>query len=126
MSTDAPSTGVAGVAPPTSEPPHPAPPPGNWGAVALLAAAGTLLWLLRKAGRPVEPEVPTESLPPAPAEDSGHPGLTHEELLVLLTAAAVEVVGKPVSIIRFRALTPMDWTWAVQGRVDIHTSHHIR
>ena len=126
MSTAAPSPGVAGIAQSPPEPPHLAPTPGSGGVVALLAAAGALAWLLRRPGRPAEPEAPTAALPPAPAADSGHPGLTHEELLVLLTAAAVEVVGKPVSIIRFRALTPMDWTWAVQGRVDIHTSHHIR
>lgn len=126
MSTAAPSTGVAEVAPPASASPRPAPAPGNWGVVALLAVAGALVWLLRKAGRPAGAAEPEPSHSPAPSADSGHPGLTHDELLVLLTAAAVEVVGKPVNIIRFRALTPMDWTWAVQGRVDIHTSHHIR
>ena len=126
MSTTAATPGVTGTAPPTPSPPPPPPPPGGWGAVALLAGAGALAWLFRKAGRPAGAAAPEPAPSPAPAADSGHPGLTHEELLVLLTAAAVEVVGKPVSIIRFRALTPMDWTWAVQGRVDIHTSHHLR
>lgn len=55
-----------------------------------------------------------------------HPGLTQEQLIVILSAAAAEVIGKPISVVKFRSMNAMDWTWAVQGRVELHTSHRLR
>ena len=109
----------------TSAPAAPAPGFGSGFLLALVVLGGLAL-LLRKRTPPPVPEIPAADSGLDMDSDSGHPGLTRDELLILLTAAAVEVIGKPVSIVRFRPMTPMDWTWAVQGRVDIHTSHHIR
>jgi len=56
--------------------------------------------------------IPTEN----PATASIHPGLTDQQLLVLLTAAASEVLEEPVRVERFRPLNARDLTWASQGR----------
>lgn len=58
--------------------------------------------------------------------DSGiHPGLTDQQLVVLLTAAATEAVGSPVRIEKFRPLTAKDQNWSVQGRHELHT-HRLK
>ena len=54
-----------------------------------------------------------------------HPGLTDEELIAILAVAATEAVGQAVSIVKFRHMGSMDWTWSVQGRVGQHTSHKL-
>ena len=54
-----------------------------------------------------------------------HPGLSDEELLVILAAAATEALGQTVSVVSFRHMDTMDWTWSVQGRIGQHTSHKL-
>jgi hypothetical protein len=54
-----------------------------------------------------------------------HPGLTDQQLVVLLTAAACEALGEPVRVDRFRRFTAKDWNWAVQGRHDLQ-SHRLK
>lgn len=54
-----------------------------------------------------------------------HPGLTDQELVVLLTAAASEVLGASVRVDRFRPLADASSTWAAQGRMDLH-SHRLK
>jgi hypothetical protein len=54
-----------------------------------------------------------------------HPGLTDQQLVVLLTAAACEALGEPVRVDRFRPLTATDWNWAAQGRHDLQ-SHRLK
>jgi hypothetical protein len=54
-----------------------------------------------------------------------HPGLSDQQLVVLLTAAAYEVLGKPVRVDRFRPLAAKDWNWAAQGRHDLQ-SHRLK
>ena len=109
-----------------------------------------LAWLLKtlapkqfygKAGAPAKPVAPVKpsaasatvastpapaaNLAPAPASATAsiHPGLTDAELLAILAVAATEGVGQAVNIVRFRPQGNMDWTWSVQGRVGLHTSH---
>ena len=104
-----------------------------------------LAWLLRTvapdqyhcrakskpAGAPA-PKAVAAAVPPAAAPavsvaaqapGSIHPGLADEELMAILAVAATEVLGQAVSVVRFRAMDSMDWTWSVQGRVGLHTSH---
>lgn len=54
-----------------------------------------------------------------------HPGLADEKLVAILSAAAHEALGKPVSVVTFRPIDGMDRTWTVQGRVGLHTSHTL-
>jgi len=68
--------------------------------------------------------------PPHPSTPSAatggiHPGLTDQQLVVLLTAVACEALGEPVRVDRFRPLTAKDWNWAAQGRHDLQ-SHRLK
>ena len=54
-----------------------------------------------------------------------HPGLTDQQLVVLLTAAACEALGEPVHVDRFRPLTAKGWSWAAQGRQELQ-SHRLK
>ena len=72
------------------------------------------------------PVVASAPEPVATAAVSGiHPGLTDQQLVVLLTAAACEVIGGPVRIEKFRPLTARDLNWAAQGRSELHT-HRLK
>jgi hypothetical protein len=52
-------------------------------------------------------------------------GLSQEKLLVILTAAAHEVLGVPVSVVSFRPVGSADALWVVQGRATHHSSHKL-
>jgi hypothetical protein len=54
-----------------------------------------------------------------------HPGLSDQQLVVLLTAAAYAVLGEPVRVDKFRPLTAKDLNWAAQGRSDLQ-SHRLK
>lgn len=62
---------------------------------------------------------------PVAATAGMHPGLTDQQLAVILTAAAQEAVGGPVRIERFRPLTPHDLDWVAGGRRDLQ-SHQLK
>jgi Na+-transporting methylmalonyl-CoA/oxaloacetate decarboxylase gamma subunit len=51
-----------------------------------------------------------------------HPGMSDEKFVAIISAAAAHALGgKPVNVVKFRPLNTMDWTWAIQGRVSLHT-----
>ena len=83
----------------------------------------------RKQATPETPRAPVAAPAPvsvqAAVPASIHPGLTDEELIAILAVAATEAVGQAVSIVKFRHMGSMDWTWSVQGRVGQHTSHKL-
>lgn len=54
-----------------------------------------------------------------------HPGLTDQQLVVLLTAAAYTVLGEQVRVEKFRPLSAKDLNWAAQGRSDLQ-SHRLK
>lgn len=54
-----------------------------------------------------------------------HPGLTDQQLVVLLTAAACEALDGPVRVGKFRQLASKDWNWTAQGRSDLQ-SHRLK
>lgn len=88
-----------------------------------------MAWLLKTLA-PNQYYVKPKAAPAAPvaapkAAGTIHPGLADDKLVALLVAAAAEMVGKPVSVVKFRPMNSMDWTWSVQGRVDLHTSHKL-
>jgi len=81
----------------------------------ICAAIGRLLnrlQTLQASTARVATAVPAENH----AAASIHPGLSDQQLLVLLTAAASEVLEEPVRVERFRPLNARDLTWAAQGR----------
>ena len=80
----------------------------------------------RKAAAPVAAK-PVPTSPPATpvASASVHPGLADDELVAILAVAATEVLGQAVSVVKFRTMDSMDWTWSVQGRVSLHDSHKL-
>lgn len=91
----------------------------------ICAAIGRLLRSLHAtpaipaAAAPVQPPVLTAAV-------SGiHPGLTDQQLLVLLSAAAHEALGSPVRIAKFRPLAVRDLNWSAQGR-SILQSHRLK
>jgi len=51
-----------------------------------------------------------------------HPGLSDEKFVAIITAAITHACGGPVNVVKFKPLNTMDWTWAVQGRVGLHTN----
>ncbi|MDR0518231.1 MAG: hypothetical protein LBH25_14445 [Fibromonadaceae bacterium] len=50
-----------------------------------------------------------------------HPGLGNEQFVAIISAAAAHALGKPVNVVKFKPLNTMDWTWAIQGRVSLHS-----
>ena len=87
---------------------------GLWGLISLVSYVVKILGLAKV-------EAP-KSAAPAVAAKTIHPGLTDEQFVAIISAAAAHALGgKPVSVVKFRPLNTMDWTWAVQGRVSLHT-----
>jgi hypothetical protein len=60
------------------------------------------------------------SMRPAVANEI-HSGLSDQQLVVLLTAAACEALDGAVRIDRFRPTTAKDWNWAAQGRRQLQS-----
>lgn len=90
----------------------------------ICAGIGRLLKSLqRSTARPkTAPEVaPVQS----PAASGIHPGLSDQQLVVVLAAAAQEALGGPVRVKRFRPLTAHDLDWAAKGRSDLQ-QHRLK
>ena len=92
----------------------------------ICAAVGRLI----KAVERPAPEVVRDAFAPSldvPGEGASgaHPGMTDQQLVVLLTAAASEVEGGAVRIEKFRPLTAKDWNWSAQGRSALH-AHRLK
>ena len=92
----------------------------------ICSAIGRLIKSPERSGQEAPPAVSTAPASVIPVAASGiHPGLTDQQLVVLLTAAACEVMGGHVRIERFRSLTTKDWNWVAQGRSELHT-HRLK
>ena len=91
----------------------------------ICALIGRLIRALKRTA----PELPAAASPataPPPAPAAGiHPGLTDQQLVVLLTAAAAEAIGGPVHIAGFRPANNKGGSWATQGRSELHT-HRLK
>lgn len=90
--------------------------------LSLLCAA--LGRLLRRTEQQYAAAQPLQ--PAADAELGIHPGLTDLQLVVLLTAAASQVLEKPVQVEHFRQMAPADLAWAAQGRSELVHSHRLK
>ena len=89
----------------------------------ICAAIGRLLRSLHVA--PVVPVVSTPLQPPTASASGIHPGLSDQQLMVLLTAAAHEALGSPIRIAKFRPLAARDLNWSAQGR-SVLQSHRLK
>ncbi len=61
---------------------------------------------------------------PAAAQNI-HPGLSNEQLAVILAVAAAEALGPNVNVVKFRPMNAADWTWAAQGRNELHSNRLV-
>jgi hypothetical protein len=110
----------------------------------LIAGLGVILALfplinrLRKQKAAPPPTMPREGSEPTgsgsatvpPTTQSAltaaiHPGLSDQQLVVLLTAAAYEALGAPVRVYRVRPLTAKSGNWVAQARHDLQ-SHRLK
>lgn len=100
------------------------------GGIGLILALFPLLNKLSKqdteklsivSGGNEEPPVIT----PTVSQNTIHPGLSDHQLVVLLAAAAAEMLGGPVRVEKFRPLTAKDLNWSAQGRSDLQ-SHRLK
>jgi hypothetical protein len=89
---------------------------GLWGLVSLVSYVVKILGLGQQSK--TTPTVAVSST----ATKTIHPGMSDEKFVAIISAAAAHALGgKPVSVVKFKPLNTMDWTWAVQGRVSLHT-----
>ena len=112
------------------------------GGIGVILALFPLLNKLRRQGDKIPLTVPherfahRESRPlaaisissPSPqlaATGGLHPGLSDQQLVVLLTVAAHEVLERPVRVCKFRPLNTKDRNWATQGRQELQ-SHRLK
>ncbi|MDR2579886.1 MAG: OadG family protein [Fibromonadaceae bacterium] len=74
------------------------------------------------ASGPIHPGLSDEEFMAVIGAAVAQHSLSNEKLIAILTAAAAHTLGMPVSVVKFKPLSTMDWTWAVQGRVALHTN----
>ncbi|MDR2553942.1 MAG: OadG family protein [Fibromonadaceae bacterium] len=93
---------------------------------SLWALIGFVSYVIKILG--LGQESPTAGTSPAasagarPTGKTIHPGMSDEKFVAIISAAAAHALGgKAVSVVKFKPLNTMDWTWAIQGRVSLHT-----
>jgi hypothetical protein len=91
----------------------------------ICSAIGRLLKKLERTSTSVSTAEIASYSPPASTQSGIHPGLTDQQLVVLLTAAASEMLGGPVRVDKFKPLTAKDLNWAAQGR-SVLQSHRLK
>jgi hypothetical protein len=92
------------------------------GVILVLLCLGLIIPAIRRRLRPQH----DSRTPARPAPVSGiHPGLTDQQLVVILTAAAQEALGGPVRIRRYRPVTARDLSWSAIGRSMLQ-SHRLK
>lgn len=91
----------------------------------ICSALGRLIRTLEDSRKTTADATAVASTVQTDSSPSIHPGLTDQQLVVLLTAAASEAIGTPVSIDKFRPMSAKDWNWAAQGRSRLH-AHQLK
>ena len=82
----------------------------------ICSAIGRLLGALHKPAASLATVTPAAPTPPSSPAATIHPGLSDQQLVVILTAAASEVLGETVRVERLRPLNARDQSWSAQGR----------
>lgn len=91
----------------------------------ICSAIGRLIKKFEPTGTATVVPVTAPLVTPAVPQSGIHPGLTDQQLVVLLTAAASELLGGPVRVDKFKPLTAKDLNWAAQGR-SVLQSHRLK
>lgn len=86
---------------------------------------GRLIKLLDRSAAELPVALSPAPSPPTATAATIHPGLTDQQLVVLLTAAATEAIGAPVRIASFRPANNKGGNWAAQGRSELQT-HRLK
>jgi len=86
--------------------------------------------LPREGSAPTGPRLASASPTTSTSEQSAatasiHPGLSDQQLVVLLSAAACEALSAPVRVFSIRPLAAKDGNWAAQGRQALQ-SHRLK
>jgi len=96
---------------------------GLWGLISLVSYIIKALGLAEpsKAAQP-KPAAAAAVSAPASGAKTIHPGMSDEQFIAIISAAAAHTFGgAQVNVVKFKPLQSMDWTWAVQGKVALHT-----
>jgi Na+-transporting methylmalonyl-CoA/oxaloacetate decarboxylase gamma subunit len=94
---------------------------GLWALISFVSFIIKSMGLDKDAPKTTAPTAPVS----APVAATMHPGMSNEKFIAILSAAAAHALGDAsVSVVKFKPLNTMDWTWAVQGRVSLH-NHKI-
>jgi len=91
---------------------------GLWGMISLVS------YIVKALGfaEPPKHAQPKSAAVSAPGASTIHPGMSDEQFVAIISAAAAHAFGgASVSVVKFKPLNTMDWTWAIQGRVSLHT-----
>ncbi len=91
----------------------------------VLVLISSVITLLPRLISLLERLQPEKVEPVMAAAKPRNPDAVPEEILVVIAAAAAEVMGTPHRIVRIRGLTPGDLDWALKGRIQHHSSHRI-
>jgi hypothetical protein len=90
-----------------------------WGLISLISYIVRILGLAEQP-KPAQPK-PATAISASSAKTI-HPGMSDEQFVAIISAAAAQALGgTSVSVVKFKPLNTMDWTWAIQGRVSLHT-----
>jgi len=92
---------------------------GLWAMISFVS------YIVKALGFAEQPK-PSQSKPVVAASASGaktiHPGMSDEKFIAIISAAAAHAFGgAQVSVVKFKPLNTLDWTWAIQGKVALHT-----
>ncbi len=94
---------------------------GLWALISFVSYVVKILGLA-KVEAPKSAPAPAQAAASPAGAKTIHPGLSDEQFVAVISAAAAHALGgKPVNVVKFRPLNTMDWTWAIQGRVSLHT-----
>ena len=97
---------------------------------SITAISMFMSWLLKVlapgqyygTSKPAAAAAPAPAAKAAPAPAATASGLSQDKLLVLLAAAAQEILGKSVAVVSYSVA---DSSWAMQGRAAHHHSHKL-
>jgi len=95
---------------------------GLWGLISLVSYIIKVLGFAEQS-KPAQPKAAAAAVSaPATGAQTIHPGMSDEQFIAIISAAAAYACGgAQVSVVKFKPLHTMDWTWAIQGRVSLHT-----
>jgi len=90
----------------------------------LWAVIGFVSYIVKVLGFAEQPKAaqPQSVAVSASGAKTIHPGMSNEQFIAIISSAAAYALGSAqVSVVKFKPLNTLDWTWAIQGKVALHT-----